>query len=854
MEAYPTETPTEFPKDKPTNQPDYPPARAHSTRSTPATAQREAVPKLPFIQVKSVNCECPPKSDTSRSVERYSEGESRARDGSLTQGSARNARGTAHGECTIPAVETGAHGDHATSAPVRHPEEAKPTLRSKGQPSQKLGKRRRAATRETRRERRKPARENTSWSKQLTALLPYLWQAAMLLVLWLIVRQLPGATANPVHGWTPVEPQAKGSSGIRSLQSEAKDSLLAHLKVLNQYASMFEPGRTGEAPANQGRSPLPQQPVIQAYDCSKPSFLGRYNRQTFCHLTNPAARVEAKEEVKRRVAVAQEVWESKRNGYRCHGTKRVSAHLCGLWSYEKAVPALESVEVLEISAENCARMALHGLYGVDHRMLSGIRAPGRTEITYSMTGLETLEDGNAWCQGETIVHNGERIDRVVRTAKLELVVANETFLVDERTQEVFAEGAREELACQANSPAQAIPNMFGCTGAMATYAWHKATQPWCSLHFVNELEGVTSWGEKGEVIFTSASAMARFHILTTGKPAGECHGNWVRTSINQIWASRDADAAQKLPKVEGIEVNPLLALTMLKTYVQHQLASHPTPDLAGHQAACRASLAAAPAELNFRMTEGRFGRVSGDAVIVFTCPEATVQLRKAETCHRDVPVQHEKLPFADTLTRILRADSPRVPCAANFAPLIEGVRGWWQASPALNPVQPPAAWLPYDPKGSQPEETPRGFYTEDEKEAWTRMQMLPVYKQQIVSMIEVGSCGSTAGCPIQTLGGEGSFDWSTLERAVPGYAAYETAKEIGHYALMLGSIMGLLLALPTAWLIYKQRQNGTDRIVPNQSAVNVAVKYEASAPKGDYPKAPATARLQYPGLSHLGYD
>ena len=128
------------------------------------------------------------------------------------------------------------------------------------------------------------------WSKWQTVLLLGLWQTGLLLCVWMLTSRLPVAKANPVHGWTPVEPQAKGSATSHLLKSEAKDSLLAHLKVLNRYALMFESERAGEAPTNPGRSPLPQQPVIQAYDCSKPSFLGQYNRQTFCHLTNPAAR------------------------------------------------------------------------------------------------------------------------------------------------------------------------------------------------------------------------------------------------------------------------------------------------------------------------------------------------------------------------------------------------------------------------------------------------------------------------------------------------------------------------------------------------------------------------------------
>ena len=126
------------------------------------------------------------------------------------------------------------------------------------------------------------------------------------------------------------------------------------------------------------------------------------------------------------------------------------------------------VHALAISAENCARMAQEGTYGTDHRALTGVRVPGRTELTYSLNGLEALEDGNVWCKGETIVHNGQRIDRAVRTVKLALVVSNEAFVVDEQTQEIYAEGAQEALACQAESTVRGMPKQLPSAGAAST--------------------------------------------------------------------------------------------------------------------------------------------------------------------------------------------------------------------------------------------------------------------------------------------------------------------------------------------------------------------------------------------------
>ena len=95
------------------------------------------------------------------------------------------------------------------------------------------------------------------------------------------------------------------------------------------------------------------------------------------------------------------------------------------------------------------------------------------------------------------------------------------------------------------------------------------------------------------------SSMARFDILRTAGLATECRGKWFRTSIHDVWASTDQNSAGMLQKLPEAEVDPFIELTMLKAYVQHQLARHPAPSHANHQAACRQSLAATPVELNF---------------------------------------------------------------------------------------------------------------------------------------------------------------------------------------------------------------------------------------------------------------
>ena len=202
---------------------------------------------------------------------------------------------------------------------------------------------------------------------------------------------------------------------------------------------------------------------------------------------------------------------------------------------------------------------------------------------------------------------------------------------------------------------------------MATYTWAQYLGRWCPLHYVNSMTGsATPYGKQTD--FVSTSAMARFDIIRPAESVVGCPGLWHKTSIPDVWVSMDESAANRVLKLTGSEVDPFIELNMLKAYVQHRFEMRMPAHQGDHQAACRQSLDAMPVELNFRVDEGKFGRVSGDVVIVFTCPQIHVPLREADNCYRDVPVQHPTMLFADTLTRILRADSPRVTCTAHFAP------------------------------------------------------------------------------------------------------------------------------------------------------------------------------------------
>ena len=592
-----------------------------------------------------------------------------------------------------------------------------------------------------------------------------------------------------------------------------------------------------------GVNSLPSGPVgnhteILAYDCRAPSFLARYDRRTFCRTgtlqpgeEGPDANYPTTTNPTTWVALAQENWVSSRSGWICSGVKTLTAHICGLWGYEKALPTLSTSELMEISTQNCAAVVTSGQYKTEQgKLLTGILAPGSSSISYNAVGYDGVDNGDATCQGVNTVVRGKMLNRLVEVVQLQIVVKKEEFAVQEQSGVISVKAKAERLGCTMNQVnIGRYTGLQGCAGVGETYVWTKRKAPWCPLHFVRTAQGVRAGWQ-----FISTQIMAAFEIKRMVAHPPACTGHWQRTDVDLLWVSLEAADGPELKRVSGGELDPFLAITLLKRYLSITSFHPASPSTTARQLGCLEHMGRQRDMANFQVGRGHFGRVAGDIVLVFKCRELFVPLREADSCFRDIPVVHEDLPYSDVETRILKAVSPPAVCSTHFAPQVEGRVGWWRFNPLIAKADAPQRWMgePGENEEHGSHDRPLGFYTQGETTEWQMLQAMPVYQLQLEEKIRRGSCSAELSCPMPEA--QGSWDWTKLERQVPGYAWVSTLQQVWTVSQSVSAVLGLLLTPVVMYLWWKVRLLSS-AANPSSGTVTVAVN------------APPPMAAAYPG-------
>ena len=155
----------------------------------------------------------------------------------------------------------------------------------------------------------------------------------------------------------------------------------------------------------------------------------------------------------------------------------------------------------------------------------------------------------------------------------------------------------------------------------------------------------------------------------------------------------NATTAPGVPQIRPEEVDPFLALTLSRMFLQYRLEIQDTTS--GHMTElgnCRRRLAELSRHHTVAIAPGKFMRWSGDALEVFECQRVTTTLRTTTNCHQDIPV-HGQQPFAEVRTRILKGASPVVPCAREFPMRVRGLeQQWWRVDPHISKELAPQSW------------------------------------------------------------------------------------------------------------------------------------------------------------------
>ena len=81
------------------------------------------------------------------------------------------------------------------------------------------------------------------------------------------------------------------------------------------------------------------------------------------------------------------------------------SHICGAFSYEKALPSLTSTTQLQLSESNCCKMLYNGVFRdpeTGHKECD-VKGEGVFHFSASVRGIEYIVGGDTACQGVSVV-------------------------------------------------------------------------------------------------------------------------------------------------------------------------------------------------------------------------------------------------------------------------------------------------------------------------------------------------------------------------------------------------------------------------------------------------------------------
>ena len=417
---------------------------------------------------------------------------------------------------------------------------------------------------------------------------------------------------------------------------------------------------------------------------------------------------------------------------------------------------------------------------------------------------------------------GEEVDRTVESMSIEFTVRRVRIKVDRKSKAVAIADTGEKLACDLdNSDIRGAPKTSGCAGVGETYIWDRISKDYCPLHYVRSAMGITT----GRT-FVSPHLMIAFNVDGRRADVNTCRGIWRGTDIQNIYISSEAGAGSRLPTVGGIELDPFLALLLLKRYLTASQVHLPDPARTDEKLRCLERLSAKADMAPFKVSHDHFATLAGDVVHVIECKRLKVKLRATPKCYRDIPIEHSRWKFLDIENRIAKQMSSERPCRMHFPIQIEGMHNWWTIDGDIRPASPPKVWTGKHTASSLPT-PPEGFYTQAEVDEWETVQAMPVYIQQLEGSIRLKSCSAALGCPQPAQ--EGGYDWAKLERELPMGAVMETLKEAW---IWMGYVdQGLVfIFIPLLIVLLVKVRRLENAAASQQGSVNIAVAAPAAVP------------------------
>ena len=478
--------------------------------------------------------------------------------------------------------------------------------------------------------------------------------------------------------------------------------------------------------------------TMDYYDCNKPTGMREYDLRTYCMNEKPSSSETTT------YHVLQKRKSIKMTGFSCQRIRSTFTMHCGMFSHQELlrIPDIEIKQ--DVSLHQCQNMITTGYWTTREGTTHKIKVGEESIVHVSEKGVLHEDSNKIWCEGEDLKMDNNIIEGVMKMVQYRTIIEEEKFIVEKKRVEVINNHVKLQAECTVETG--------GCIG-QKTYLWNPPSSQ-CPLVKINTGKFVS---EQGWIVEHNAKLL--FKISETGQaPFGCPPGDIYHTEYADLYLTKE----KNYPHIdEAIEIG--LYVKQSSDYVLYE-AERLTMNIAEstYRDMCKQLYEKSKDEV-IPMTNGKFGRRSGDILYTFGCVKKTGKLMASRECHDRIPLESNI--FVDSTTRIGTRHATIKECNDLFPEAVR-VKEGWVSLPNLKPIQEPSQFQGRKTNVTHEDMSRGGLYTTEEIEQWEKFISYGDFRESILSSLSTGACVHREICK------------ADKERQLPSYNLNKLLEEV----------------------------------------------------------------------------
>ena len=474
--------------------------------------------------------------------------------------------------------------------------------------------------------------------------------------------------------------------------------------------------------------------TMSYYDCAKPARMKEYDIKSYCMNVKPTAGETTN------YHVLQKRKNIKMTGYSCSMVRSTFIIHCGMFGHQELLQMPDIELKQDVPLQQCQSMVTTGYWTTREGTQHKINIGEENIIHVSEKGVLHEDTNQIWCEGEDLKINGNIIDGVVKMVQYRTKVEEESYLISHKRIEV--------VSSHVKLPADCTIETGGCLGER-TYMWNPPVNQ-CPLVKINTGKFTT----EGEWLLEHRAKLLFKITDTSPSPIGCPTGNIFHTEYEDLYLTQEG----QFPHIgESIEIG--LYVKQSSDYVMYET-ERLTNNVAEntHSRMCKQLYIKSKDEV-IEMSDGRFGRRSGDVLYTFDCIQKTGKVMGSKQCYDRIPLKNNI--FVDPTTRIGTRHATIKECNKLFPEAIKTNEGWI-AMPNLSPIKDPSQFQGRMSNTSHEDMSRGGLYTTEEIEEWEQFIAYGTFRESLLNSISTGVCVHKEICKADNQQGLPSYNINRL--------------------------------------------------------------------------------------------